>query len=199
MEEQVLNDEKRTLVRKPNAEYRPREFLTKQEVDQLLRATSKSRWSFRDKAIIMALYRHGLRAGELCGLRWDDINWTDATLHVRRLKNSKSSTQPIQGDEMRALRRLQREQSTPSPYVFVSERGQPFTPAGINRIVRAAGKAAGLPFQAHTHMLRHACGYALANRHHDTRTIQDYLGHRNIQHTVGYTELAADRFNSIKW
>lgn len=119
-----------------------------------------------------------------------------ATLHVRRLKQGTPSTHPILGDELRALRRLQREQEPRSPFVFTSERGAPFSTAGFE-IVERAGKTAKLAFKAHPHMLRHACGYALANKGHDTRALQAYLGHRNIQHTVRYTELSEARFRSF--
>jgi site-specific recombinase XerD len=107
------------------------------------------------------------------------------------------STHPIQGDELRALRRLQREQEPKSPFVFTSERGSPFTTAGFARLVERAGAAAELGFKAHPHMLRHACGFALANKGHDTRALQAYLGHKNIQHTVRYTELSPDRFKDF--
>ena len=107
------------------------------------------------------------------------------------------STHPILGDELRALRRLQREQEPKSPFVFTSERGAPFTTAGFARMVERAGREAKLAFKAHPHMLRHACGYALANKGHDTRALQAYLGHRNIQHTVRYTELSPTRFKDF--
>jgi site-specific recombinase XerD len=107
-----------------------------------------------------------------------------------------SATHPLRGDEMRALRKLQRE-SAPSPFVFTSERGVPFSTAGFAKLVERAGEAADFAFKAHPHMLRHACGFALANAGHDTRSLQAYLGHRNIQHTVRYTELAPDRFKDF--
>jgi site-specific recombinase XerD len=113
-----------------------------------------------------------------------------------RAKNGKPATHPIRGDELRALRKLQREASK-SAFVFVSERGGPFTTDSFNWLVKRAGQKAGLPFQAHAHMLRHACGYALANAGHDTRSLKDYLGHKNIQHTVRYTELAPTRFKDF--
>jgi integrase len=97
----------------------------------------------------------------------------------------------------RALRKLQRDQEPKSPFVFTSERGSPFTTAGFARMLERAGEAAGFKFKAHPHMLRHACGFALANKGHDTRALQAYLGHRNIQHTVRYTELAPDRFKDF--
>jgi len=97
---------------------------------------------------------------------------------------------------MRALRKLQRETDA-SPFVFVSERGAPFSTAGFGRMVERVAAVAGLEIKAHAHMLRHACDYALADRGHDTRALQAYLGHKNIQHTVRYTEMAPDRFKNF--
>jgi integrase len=122
---------------------------------------------------------------------------SSATLHVRRVKQGTPSTHPILGDELRALRRLQREQAPKTPFVFTSERGTPFTTAGFARMVERAGVEAELGFKAHPHMLRHACGYALANKGHDTRALQAYLGHKQIQHTVRYTELSPTRFKDF--
>ncbi len=147
--------------------------------------------------MILVAYRHGLRASELTDLRWDQIDFHSATLHVRRVKQGTPATHPVRGDELRALRRLQREQEPKSPFVFTSERNAPFTTAGFARMVQRAGEAADFGFKAHPHMLRHACGYALANEGHDTRALQAYLGHRNIQHTVRYTELAPTRFKDF--
>ena len=98
---------------------------------------------------------------------------------------------------MRALRRLQREQDPISPFVFTSERGAPFGTAGFQRLIERAGEAAKIGIKVHPPMLRHACGFALANMGHDTRALQAYLGHRNIQHTVRYTELSPDRFKDF--
>lgn len=125
------------------------------------------------------------------------VNFDSAVLHVRRIKRGTPSIHPILGDELRLLRRLQREQEPKAPFVFTSERVAPFTNAGFVRMIERAGVKARLGFKAHPHMLRHSCGYALANKGHDTRALQDYLGHRNIQHTVGYTELAPDRFKDF--
>ena len=188
--------EKRTITprRRPNIDLRTREYLTEGEVERLLAATRGNRWSHRDGTMILVAYRHGLRASELTDLRWDQVDFPTATLHVRRVKQGTPSTHPILGDELRWLRRLQREQDPKSPFVFTSERDSPFTTAGFARMVERAGVQAKLGFKAHPHMLRHACGYALANEGHDTRALQAYLGHRNIQHTVRYTELAPERF-----
>jgi integrase len=183
-----------TPKRRPNAELRSREHLTETEVAKLMEAARRNRWGHRDSTMILVAWRHGLRAVELVDLRWDQIDFATATLHVRRVKRGTPSTHPIMGDELRALRRLQREQEPKSPFVFTSERAGPFTTAGFARMVERAGAEAKMPFKAHPHMLRHACGFALANKGHDTRALQAYLGHRNIQHTVRYTELAPERF-----
>jgi integrase len=186
-----------TPTRRPNADLRTREYLTEAEVERLTTAAVKNRWGHRDATMILVAYRHGLRASELVDLRWDQLDFRTATLHVRRVKAGTPSTHPILGDELRALRRLQREQEPKSPFVFTSERAAPFTTPGFARMVERAGTVAKLGFKAHPHMLRHACGYALANRGHDTRALQAYLGHKNIQHTVAYTELAPARFKTF--
>jgi len=176
---------------------RTREYLTEGEIERLWEAAKGNRYGHRDATMLLISYRHGLRASELVDLRWDQVDFKTATLHVRRVKKGTSSVHPIRGDELRALRRLQRVQQPASPFVFTSERGAPFTTAGFARMVERAGIEAKLGFKAHPHMLRHACGYALANKGHDTRALQAYLGHRNIQHTVRYTELAPDRFKDF--
>ncbi len=145
--------------------------------------------------MILIAFRHGLRASELCGLQWSDVEFESATLHLRRTKGGTTATHPLLGDELRALRVLKREAK--SPFVFVSERDAPFSTAGFAKLVERAGVAAGLGFKTHPHMLRHACGYALANRGTDTRTLQAYLGHRSIQSTVRYAELAPGRFKNL--
>jgi type 1 fimbriae regulatory protein FimB/type 1 fimbriae regulatory protein FimE len=186
-----------TPRRLPNAKLRSREHLTEAEVERLLKAAGKNRWGHRDYTMLLVAYRHGLRASELVDLRWDQVDFRTANLHVRRAKHGTPSTHPIVGDELRALRRLQREQEPKSAFVFTSERGAPFSTAGFARMVERAGVEAKLAFKTHPHMLRHACGFALANKGHDTRALQAYLGHKNIQHTVRYTELAPTRFRDF--
>jgi site-specific recombinase XerD len=183
--------------RHPNADLRTREYLTEAEVERLMKAATRNRWGHRDSTMVLVAYRHGLRASELVDLRWDQVEFRTATLHVRRVKQGTPSTHPILGDELRALRRLKREQEPESAFVFTSERGAPFSPAGFARMIERAGNEAKLGFKAHPHMLRHACGYKLANDGHDTRALQAYLGHKNIQHTVRYTELAPTRFKDF--
>jgi integrase len=187
--------EKRTVMprRAKNADLRSREYLTEYEIERLMAAARQNRHGHRDATMILVGFRHGLRASEAVDLRWDQVDFNRAVLHVRRAKRGTPSVHPLGGSEMRALRRLQRE-SEASPFVFVSERGAPFTTAGFARMIERAGGVAGLGLKVHPHMLRHACGFALANAGHDTRALQAYLGHKNIQHTVRYTELAPDRF-----
>jgi site-specific recombinase XerD len=190
--------ENRTVPRRrANAELRRREYLTDAEVAKLMKAAGGNRWGHRDATMVLVAYRHGLRVSELVDLRWDQIDFDTATLAVRRVKKGTPSTHPIRGDELRALRRLAREQEPKSSFVFTSERGAPFTTAGFARMIERAGEAARLGFKAHPHMLRHATGYKLANDGHDTRSLQAYLGHKNIQNTVRYTELAPGRFKDF--
>jgi integrase len=176
---------------------RSREYLTEAEVEKLMKAAQGNRWGHRDATMVLVAYRHGLRAAELVDLRWDQLDFRSATLHVRRVKQGTPSAHPIVGDELRALRRPQREQEPKSQFVFTSERGAPFTTAGFARMIERAGIEAKFGFKPHPHMLRHACGYALANRGHDTRALQAYLGHKNIQHMVRYTELSPTRFKDF--
>jgi type 1 fimbriae regulatory protein FimB/type 1 fimbriae regulatory protein FimE len=192
--------EKRTVgmpKRLANAEYRQREYLTAAEVEKLIKAATKNRHGQRDATMILVCYRHGLRVSELVGLEWTQVDFTAANLHVRRLKGSTDAVHPIRGDELRALRRLQRQQEPKSSYVFTSERGSPFSTAGFLRMVQRAGEAAKLGFPVHPHMLRHATGFKLANDGVDTRTLQAYLGHKSISNTVRYTELSPTRFKDL--
>ncbi|MGA8610883.1 MAG: tyrosine-type recombinase/integrase [Xanthobacteraceae bacterium] len=153
-------------------------------------------YGHRDATMILVAYRHGLRAAELCSLRWEQIDLSRGMLHVRRIKNGTPSVHPIGGGEIRALRRLKREQPE-SRYAFVTERLAPMTTAGFRKLVARISEEAKFPFPVHPHMLRHACGFKLANDGQDTRALQHYLGHKNIQHTVRYTELSPERFKSF--
>ena len=177
-----------------NADVRPREYLTPKEVEKLIKAArTRGRYGARDGLAVLMAYRHGLRAGELAGLRWDQVDFDHGLLHVRRLKNGMPSVHPLSGDELRALRR---EDNT-SRFVFMTERGSPMCAAGFRKMLARTGKEAGFRFGVHPHMLRHACGFKLANDGQDTRALQHYLGHKNIQHTVRYTELSPARFKNF--
>jgi site-specific recombinase XerD len=191
--------EKRTVPpgRATNAALRTREHLTEDEVEALMKVAKDNRWGHRDATMVLVAYRHGLRVSELTNLEWNQIDFTKGTLAVRRVKKGTPATHPIKGDELRALRRLQKEQEPKSPFVFVSERGAPFTTAGFARMIERLGNTAKLDIKVHPHMLRHACGFKLANDGVDTRSLQAYLGHKNIQHTVRYTELSPERFKDF--
>jgi type 1 fimbriae regulatory protein FimB/type 1 fimbriae regulatory protein FimE len=181
----------------PNADRRSREHLTEAEVERLIAAARRlGRHGQRDAAMILVAYRHGLRVSELVGLRREQVDLGQGLLHVRRLKGGSASTHPLRGPELRALRQTLRD-SPDSPHVFVSERGAPMTASTFRKLVARAGEAAKLGMPVHPHMLRHSTGFKLANDGQDTRAIQHYLGHKNIQHTVRYTEIAARRFNGF--
>ena len=183
--------------RKKNADVRSREHLTPDEVEMLIKAAKQvGRHRHRDATMIMLMYRHGLRVSEAISLRWDMVDLKQGLLHVTRVKNGVASTHPLRGVELRALRQLRRDYPD-SPYIFVTERKSSLTTSTVRKLMARAGEVAELPFPVHPHMLRHGCGYKLANEGHDTRAIQHYLGHKNIQHTVRYTELASDRFKDF--
>jgi Phage integrase family len=188
MENEPVEAEPSTIV---NSSVRTREYLTATEIEILMAAARKrSRYGHRDATMILIGYR------QLCDLQWHQVEFGPGRLHVRRAKSGSPSVHPMQGDEIRALRRLQREQG-PSPHVFMTERDGPMTPKAWHALFGRIGQLAEMPFAVHPHMLRHGCGYALANAGHDTRSLQTYLGHKNIQHTVRYTELAPDRFKDF--
>jgi integrase len=157
-------NEKFTVRRKPNAEYRSREHLTEREVERLIEAVKGNRQGHRDAAMVLLAFRHGLRVAELVDLRWEQADLENALLHVGRLKNGSPATHPLTGRELRALRRLRREQEPKSPFVFISERGAPFSRRGFQAMLERAGEAAGFEMKIHPHMLRHACGFKLAMR-----------------------------------
>ncbi len=185
--------------RRRNVDSRTREHLTPDEVEKLLiAARSTGRYSQRDEALVLIAYRHGFRVSELVALRWEQIELKAGLMHVTRRKNGTPSTHTIQGDELRALRRvLKSQEGDASPYVFTSERGGPMTDSNVRKLIARLGGRAGFAFPVHPHQLRHACGYALAEKGHDTRRIQLWLGHKNITHTVRYTQLSSDAFRSF--
>lgn len=202
----ALRDKKRSspdnVLRKvpsrpKNRDVRSREHLLPNEIVDLMKSAGQvGRHRLRDRALILVAYRHGLRVSELVGLKWDQIDLKRAQMHINRLKNGSPATHPIEGDELRLLRRLGREYPD-SSFVFTTERGGPLTRSTVSKLVARAGQNAGFGFPVHPHMLRHGTGFYLANKGVPTRTIQAYLGHKSIQHTVRYTELSAGAFRGL--
>lgn len=177
-----------------NGRERVKDFLTDDEVDRLLQAAKQGRHGVRD--YLLVLYRHGLRVSEATTMRSSQVDLAHARVWVARLKNSLSVEQPIAGDELRAIKRYMVSRDDKLPWLFVSERGQPLTRQAVNYLVARAGDDARLG-HVHPHMLRHSCGYYLANSGYDMRLIQDYLGHRDPKHTAHYTRVASHRFEGL--
>jgi type 1 fimbriae regulatory protein FimB len=174
-----------------------RRHLTGLEVEKLLAAVKGARHEARDRCLILLMFRHGLRVSEAVGLKLADVDLEGRSLHVKRLKRGLSTTHPLRGEELRVLKAWLTERQRMKPdgkALFVSERRQPLSRKTAWVSIRDYGEAAGLAVASHPHMLRHACGYALADQGADTRLIQDYLGQRNIQHTVRYTATNPARF-----
>ena len=177
-----------------------RKHLTGREVERLIEATKGSRNEARDHCLLLLMFRHGLRVSEACGLKLDQVDQESRVLHVARLKHGLSTTQPLRGDELRAVAAWLKERARMKPTgkaFFVSEQRKPLHRSTVNLALQKYSAAASLPLLAHPHMLRHACGFALADQGADTRLIQDYLGHRNIQHTVKYTATNPARFEKL--
>ena len=185
-----------TLDRPADGHERGRDFLGQAEIDRLLKAAKRGRHGVRDHLLLLLMFRHGLRVSEAVVLRRSDVDLDQARLWISRLKNGLSVEQPIAEDELRAIRRWLALREDTLPWLFVSERKQPLTRQAVNYIVARAGKQAKLG-HVHPHMLRHSCGFALANKGHDLRLIQDYLGHRDPRHTAHYTRTAAGRFEGL--
>ncbi len=183
-------------IRRPNIESRTREYLEPKEIEKLIAVVKNNRHHLRDRLIIMMGYRHGLRVSEIVDLKWEQVKFDKARLHVNRKKNGEPSVQPINGDELRSLRALNRKYPE-SAFIFCTKYGKQFVPlkeSAVFKMIRRAGINANISFPVHPHQLRHSCGHRLANTGQDTRAIQAYLGHKNIQHTVKYTKLAENRF-----
>lgn len=179
-----------------------RRFLTAKEVQAMMQAARQGPTGERDYCLILLAFRHGMRISELLDLHYHDLDLHEGRVNVQRLKNGFSTIHPLRFDEREAIERwsLVRagwKAADKTDALFISRRGTALSRQQAYRIIRSAGENAGTVTHTHPHMLRHACGYELAERGTDTRLIQDYLGHRNIRHTVRYTASNAARFAGI--
>ncbi|HFZ2391031.1 TPA: tyrosine-type DNA invertase [Klebsiella aerogenes] len=186
---------------KNNSDIKKRNFLTQNEIESLLNAANSGPHAARNYCLTLLCFIHGFRASEICRLRISDIDLRSKCIYIHRLKKGFSTTHPLLNKEVQALKRWldirdEYPQST-SEWLFLSRKGNPLSRQQFYQIISASGDQAGLPLEIHPHILRHSCGFALANMGIDTRLIQDYLGHRNIRHTVWYTASNAGRFYGI--
>ncbi|MDN3554351.1 tyrosine-type recombinase/integrase [Halomonas almeriensis] len=186
--------------RAANDATRGRQHLTRDEVHQLMRgAIRHHRHGRRDALMLRLAFEHGLRVSELVGLRWSAVDLMHHELRVTRAKGGLDGTHPLQGDTVRALKRYQRDSGgRAAGLVFVSERGAPISADGFRRLLhRLSERVLGVKW--HPHALRHACGVHLINQGVDLRTVQQYLGHANIQNTVAYTALTGRPFERLRF
>ncbi|BEN47852.1 tyrosine-type DNA invertase [Serratia sp. CY81684] len=178
-----------------------RKYLSEDEINSLLKTIAMDMVSVRDYCMVSMAFLHGLRVSELTALRLTDYDPLSRKIYIARLKGGMSTSHPLLPEENTALQVWLAERQVfagqHQPWLFLSQRGTRLSRQRFYQLLRRYGERAGLPLPLHPHMLRHACGYNLAERGNDTRLIQDYLGHRNIRHTVLYTAANAARFNHV--
>ena len=178
-----------------------RRYLTQSEVEQLLEAAKAGSAPERDYCLILMSFVHGFRVSEVRHLTLSDIDMQEGCLYIHRLKQGFSTTHPLLAKEMKALKAWLKVRKnlkgSETDWLFLSRWGRPLSRQRLYQLIQKLGEVAGISVCSHPHMLRHACGFALADRGVDTRLIQDYLGHRNIRHTVRYTASNAARFKGV--
>ncbi len=175
---------------------KPKNFLTESELEQLLAEMKKGRHGVRDHLLILMMFRHALRVSEATDIRLADLDLKGSRLWVRRLKGSLDSHQPIEGDELRAIKRYLRDRDGKRPWLFLNERGTQMTRQAVSYLIKEAARSIGMEW-IHAHTLRHPTGFYLGNKGYDTRLIADYLGHKDIRHTMIYTRVASHRFEGL--
>lgn len=178
-----------------------RKYLTQTEVESMLEMAKQGGNPERDYCLLYMSFIHGFRVSEVCHLLLSDLDLKHGSLYIRRMKNGFSTSHPLLRNEIQAVRAWLKIRKTmvgaESDWLFLSRHGGPLTRQRIYQIISRLGVQANIAVVSHPHMLRHACGFALADRGVDTRLIQDYLGHRNIRHTVRYTASNAERFKDV--
>jgi type 1 fimbriae regulatory protein FimB len=175
---------------------RIKDFWSEAELERLFEHAKKSRHGLRDQLLFLMIYRHGLRVSEALSIKVADIDVKTSRLWVQRSKKGLSVEQPMAGDELRLLKCYLTLRNSSLPWLFLSERKLPMTRQNVNYALQSAANKAGLG-SIHPHMLRHSCGFYLANKGYDLRLIQDYLGHRDPKHTARYTRVASYRFEGL--
>ena len=175
---------------------RGKDYVTESEIERLRVGARRGRHGLRDDLIVLLMYRHGLRVSEAVGLRIDQLDLNEARIRMRRLKRGLDVHHPLEGDELRAVKAYLRTRADHLPWLFVSERSGQLTRQAVNYLLKTASARAKLP-HVWPHMLRHGCGFHLANNGHDTRLIGDYLGHRDLKSTARYTRTSSRPFEGL--
>lgn len=179
------------------SDVRSREYLLPDEVDTLIKTARSNRTGLRDSTFVLLSFRHGLRLSEALNLKWSDIDFAGNGIHINRAKSGISNRHPLRSIEVIALNKLYKARNYIAQYIFTKTDGMPICKAGMQKMFSLLGEKANMPFPIHHHMLRHSCGYFLANKGIDTRAIAEYLGHTNLKHTYRYTAISPKRFNDF--
>jgi type 1 fimbriae regulatory protein FimB len=198
----VQSEKKSPAAKRPKQKrQRDKEYLTDHEVEQLMEAAADGRHGVRDQLLILLAWRHGLRCEELVSLKLNQITIPGRELYVLRVKGSVSNHHPMQEDEIRLLKRWlkvrEANKGARSDRLFLTERGEGMQPHAFNHLLTVIGQRAGFPFRVYPHMLRHSCGFHLANKGLNAFTIAAYLGHRQIQNSLRYVHVSAAQFKDI--